>query len=490
LNRQETEQLIGSPEEPDAVSAAPVLTSELAAEAAAGRAVQPVIATGSLTRQLLTLALPMLGEQVLNFLVGWVDTYLAGTISKEATAAVGTAAYMAWFVTQGFILVSVGAAAIVSRSFGAREVPTANRAMNQAVLLALLLGALASAAGFAVATPAARLLLDEPEASAMCAMYLRLDSLGYAAACVTFVGTAVLRASGDARTPLRIMVFVNVVNALVAASLVFGWLGLPKLGVTGIVTGSVAARTFGGLLTLVVLSRGLHGLRLRLRAMRPDPTMLWRVLRIGLPAAADTSVMSVAQFLFIAVVAHSAFGALATVNFAAHVIAIRVEALSYLPAMAWGTAAATLVGQYLGARAPARAARVGHLAFVQAVSVVTCVGVCFFVFAGPIFDVMTSDPAVRDVGVPAFRFLAFAQPFICMSVVYLSAVKGAGDTRWPLVFSLICSLLVRVPVAWLGAAVLHGGLIGAWCGMWADNVSRSLFAVARFAHGGWARTRV
>jgi Na+-driven multidrug efflux pump len=97
---------------------------------------------------------------------------------------------------------------------------------------------------------------------------------------------------------------------------------------------------------------------------------------------------------------------------------------------------------------------------------------------------------VRASGIPAFRLIAFAQPFIGVSIIYMNALRGAGDTRWPMLFSLICGVGIRVPLAYLGAIVLEGGLIGAWCGMWGDNLVRAVLAGIRFTLGGWQKTRV
>lgn len=444
---------------------------------------------GPLGWQIFALALPMLGEQFFNSLVGMVDTWLAGQISKEAVAAVGTAAYMSWFINLGFTLVGVGAAAVVSRAAGAGDRATAILSLNQSIIMAVLIGAVMSVAAYTAAGPVAALLTRTPDATAMCVHYLRVDALGYSLASLTAVGTAVLRASGNARTPMLIMIGINVVNTGLSAALVFGWFGA-SLGVTGIVIGTVVARCIGGLATLAILLRGQRGLQLNRSALRPDLAAAWRMLRIGLPSAGEAAIMALAQMSFIAIIAHSASGAAGTANYAAHMIAMRVESLSYLPAFAWGTAAATVVGQYLGAGRPRAAARAGHLAALQGLCLTSVAGVLFFCCAAPIFALMTHEADVHAVGVPAFRIMAFAQPFIAVAIIYMNALRGAGDTRWPLLFSIFGGIGLRVPIAYIGAIVLHGGLIGAWCGMWADNVGRAAMGCGRFAHGGWQRVRV
>jgi MATE family multidrug resistance protein len=475
---------------PDAVVQAddsPVAAEEVACQLVpAGPRSLPA---GPVAWQVLALSLPMLGEQVLSFLVGMVDTYLAGTISKEATVAVGTAAYLGWFVTLAFTMVGVGAAALVSRSFGANDTGTANRALNQAMWLAVLLGVAVAVGTFACAPLLAGFLTRTPEALALCTGYLRIVALGYVLASINMVGGAVLRAAGDTVAPMNVMAAVNVANVVVSFGLVFGWFGI-RAGVAGIAIGTLAARSLGGLLMALLLIRGLRGLRVRTALLRPEAGTTWRILRVGLPAAADTTMMSLAQLAFIKIISHTGRGDAATANFAAHVIAMQMEAISYMPALAWGTAAATLVGQYLGARRPRLARRSGHVAALQAGALGALAGAAFFLLAELVYALMSNDPMVQDVGVPAFRLLAFAQPFLCMGIVYINALRGAGDTRTTTAISLVCGLLLRVPVAYLGGVVLAGGLIGAWCGMWADNVVRCLLALGRFVQGGWRRVRV
>jgi putative MATE family efflux protein len=444
---------------------------------------------GSINRQVFTLALPMLGEQFVNFLVGLVDTYLAGYVAKEATAAVGTGAYVGWFVALAFSLIAVGSIAVVARSFGARDLHTANRALNQAVLIALGMGLAASAAVFAGTPAIAAFLTQTPTAGAMFVTYLRIDALGYTLYSVVLIGGGVIRASGDTRTPMAIMIVVNIVNLFVSAALVFGWFAEP-MGVAGIAIGTLIARSLGGVLMTWTLIAGLRGLRLQLSRLRPDPHIIWRMLRVGLPAAADSAVMWAAQVAFIKIIAHTATGDAATANYAAHMIAVRMEAITYLPATAWMTAAATLVGQYLGARQPERAARAGHTAALQGGLLTTVVGIVFFLLAHQIYAAMSGDPQVRAVGSPAFRWLAFVQPLLGTGIIYMGALRGAGDTRWTMLFSLIGGLGLRVPLAYLGGIVLAGGLLGAWSGMIVDIIARFLMGSARFTHGGWKRVRV
>lgn len=442
--------------------------------------------TGPIPWQVLVLALPMLGEQVGNFMVGFVDTYLAGQVSKEATGAVGTAAYMGWFMSLAFTLVVAGASAIVARAFGARDAKLANRTLNQGFVLSVVVGIVVATVVGLFADQVALFLAQTDEAREAFALYLRVDAIGFAPFSVLLLCTGVMRAAGDTRTPMYIFLVINLINIVVSGWLVFG----QGMGVLGIAAGTVAARAVGGGLAVYKMRRGLREMALRKREMRPDVENLGRMLRIGGPAAADVSIMAVAQLLFIGIIARTAIGEAATANYAAHVIAMRMEALSFLPAVAWGTASATLCGQYLGARLDARARRAGFMAAGQAAIVTSGIGLLFFLLADWIYAMMSQDPLVREVGPPAFRIMAFVQPILGVAIVFIMSLRGVGDTRVTMVFSVIGGLLLRVPGAYIGGIVLEGGLIGAWCGMWADNIAKCIMGAARFAHGGWQRVRV
>lgn len=452
-------------------------------------AASSLLPAGSLASQLIWLALPMLGEQLLNFLVGLVDTLLAGQISKEATAAVGAANYLNWIVMLAFSLVGVGASALVSRALGAGDARTANRALHQAMILAAILGVGVCGVTFFLSPQFARFLTQTERAYGPTVEFSRIIAFTYVLGSINLIGSGVLRAAGDTRTPLTIMTVVNIVNVVGSLLLVRPEFGL-QWGVAGIATGALVARCVGGVLMLLVLANGRGLLRLRTSELRNDWDVMRRILRVGLPAAADTGVMSVAQLLFIRIIAQSDQGDAATANFAAHIIGVEMEAISYMPAFAWGTAAATLVGQYLGAGQPDRSARAGRIALLQgaALGLLNCT--IFVTCARPIFALMTNDPAVIEVGVPAFRLLGFAQPFLCTAIIAITALRGAGDTRTTAVMSIIGGLFLRVPVAYFGAIYLHGGLIGAWCGMWSDNLAKCALGVTRFLRGDWKRIRV
>lgn len=448
--------------------------------------------SGRVGSALAWLALPVLGEQFLHLLVGLVDTYLAGTVSADATAAIGLATTVIWLVNLLFSFVGTGATALVARHVGMGDAGKANHFTNQAVALVLALG-VAGALLIWMAAPLLPWLLDwSPEPARIATMYLRIDCWGYLVYSLTFIGAACWRGTGDTRTPLYVMAIVNGWNVVVASALRFGWGPLPELGVVGIPLGTVTARVLGGLIVVSLLIQGRSGLRLIRSEMRYRWDSVVRLLRVGIPAGVDGLLLWCGQFMFIKIISMLGSGDQQAVIIAAHFVGIRVEALSYLPAYAWATAAATMVGQSLGANLPQRALRSGHLAAVQGAAMCLGMSILYFVFAREIYAIFASEDFARvaAVGVPALRVLAFFQVPLALMIIYINALRGAGDTRWPLLFTAVGMLLVRLPLAYLFGVVLGGGLLGAWVGMFGDLTARALLSTIRFSRGRWVKTIV
>jgi putative MATE family efflux protein len=288
------------------------------------------------------------------------------------------------------------------------------------------------------------------------------------------------------------MCVVNAWNVIASASLRFGFGPLPEMGAVGIPLGTLSARILGGLIVLVLLRRGRSGLRLRGRDLKYRWSSIVRLLRVGVPAGLDGMLMWTCAIIFLRIISGLAAGEAQAATVAAHFVAMRVEALSYLPAFAWATAAATIVGQSLGAGMPERAMRAGHLAALQGAGMCFVMGILYFIFAPQIYWVFNSADYARvaAIGVPALRIEAFFQVPLGLMIIYTFALRGAGDTKWPLLFTFIGMAVVRLPLGYLGGIVLHGGLIGAWVGMFGDMTCRAILSTLRFSRGKWQRIRV
>lgn len=443
------------------------------------------LAAGTPMRQVLALAWPSVAEQTLVTLIGLVDAYIIGHLGAAALAAVGLGGQVLNLVAATFGAVGVGATALIARHIGAREPEEANRLAWQAVLLAVTIGLAAAGVGFSFAEPIITALGAAPDVVALGAGWLRVVSPAFVFIGVLLVGNAALRGSGDTRSPLAVMLVVNVVNVAVAWTLSRGLFGLPNLGVIGTGLGAASGQIIGALLVLARLLFGRGQLRLAWQAPRPDLARLRRILNIGLPAGAEQVMLQVALLNLAGVI--STFG---TAAYAAHSVGLRISALSFLPGWGFSIAATTLVGQQLGARNPEGARQSAYAAFWLAFSVMLVMGAILFVFEAPILRLFTDDPAVLAAGAIVLHMSAAQQPVLAASFVFSGALRGAGDTRTTMLITLTSVWGLRLLCAYLLGIVFGMGLLGAWLAIWLDFAFRSTMFYLRFRSGKWQTMRV
>lgn len=459
-------------------------------------------------RLVLFLAWPAWLQQFLNLLVSLSDRYLAGRVHGDtgvehaAQAAQTSAFYITWLISCYTVLVSVGSTAIVARMIGAGDRAGAVRTANQSIVLALILGLLGSGAALAGLPAMLRLLELHGAAAELAAAYFKPLFVLLVFQVIEAAGIACLVGAGDTRTGLVVLGCVAAINALLAWLFFHGLGPVPALGFAGIALGTALSHTLGALGILYVLARGRAGLQLELRLLTPDWTLLYRLLRVSIPAAADSLSVAMGQLWFLRIV-----NQLGDVAAAAHGIALGWEALGFLSGAAFGTAAMTLVSQNLGARRPNEAARSAWTAFYLGMGVMALMGVLFFAFAPAMFQLFCPQADQIDIvaaGVPVLRLVAFAMPALASCIIFTSALRGAGDTRVPVLFTWLGFFFVRIPLAyWLtrktidlnfvGLGIYAGwnlGLIGAWWAMLADIFVRGAFFLARFSSGRWRTMEV
>lgn len=439
----------------------------------------------SIERDVLRLALPATAEQLLSMMVGIVDTYLVGHLGSASLAAVGLAAQWIFLAATLFGAIATGSTALIARFIGGGEPDEANRVLRQSIILGLLVGATATVLGVALAGPALRLLGAEPDVAAMGEKYLRLVASILFLNNLMFIGNACLRGAGDTRTPMYVMAVVNVLNIVVAWSAINGHLGLPAMGVQGSAVGAAVAQGAGGILVLAVLLKGRGKLRLDLKGLRPDWELIRRVLRVGLPTGLEQLLFRTGLMLFARVLAE-----LGTVTYAANQVAINGWSLSFMPGFGFAVAATTLVGQSLGAGDPAMAERRGYVTYWIGAGIMTFIGLAFLLFPAQIMAFFTSDPEVIALGTRPLQMVGLFQPISAASMIFSGALRGAGDTRYPMVVTGVGIWLVRLPLAYLFALTFGWGLMGAWAAMALDMTLRGVLNVLRFRSGRWKTARV
>ncbi|NJL34782.1 MAG: MATE family efflux transporter [Chloroflexaceae bacterium] len=314
--------------------------------------------------------------------------------------------------------------------------------------------------------------------------YLLVVSTTIIPTSLLLVGIACLRGVGDTRTPLYVMLGTNVVNILLTWLLVSGNMGLPALGVVGAAIGTAIARGGGGLLILWLLLRGRSGLKLT-NPFQVDTAILRRLTNIGATKRGRNVCVHAALLVFVGFI-----NSLGTVAYAAHTAIINIESISFLPGFGYAFAASTLVGIGLGAQSPAKAEAYSHEAMRQGMVMMTLIGLTMIFFPEALLSLFVDDPAVIATGADSLRAAGMIQPVLAVGFILNGALRGAGDTKWPLISRLITAWGIRLPLAWLLVVELGMGLNGIWLTMCIDFTVQALLAMWRFASGRWKTIEV
>jgi putative MATE family efflux protein len=455
----------------------------------------------SLFVSLILLSIPVFAEHALHVVVGITDTYLANHLvpttgvsgaaldaahatNAAAGAAVGSIAYVLWFLGLVVAGIGTGATAIIARATGSRHKRLANQVAGQAILCAMISGLVLGVMLYCCAGPIAQVAHLPADATEYFQQYVRILSFGIPFAVVMFTANACLRGSGDTITPAVAMMTVDGVNFVLSVGLTYGMFYLPKLGFSGIAIGTCAAYIAGGVLQLIVLAWGRKNLKLYLHRLKPQWITIKRILRIGIPAGSEGIVWWIANFAVLSVV-----NTLGSVSATAHNLAIRVESFSFMSGFAVATAVATLVGQRLGAGKPDEARRAAWLGYAFGGGIMTSIGLTFILFSAQWASLFTDDPAVQSMTAQCLFATGFIQCGMAAAITFGSALRGAGDTVAAMLASLSSVIIFRC------AAVLVAGYIGftlgqIWIILSAELFIRGMLMMSRFMSGKWVHAKV
>ena len=450
-----------------------------------------IVASRGTLGPLVRLATPVVTEQLLVMMVMLVDVYLVGHYlpGQPELAAVGLMAYTMWLLTNVFELVCSGTTAVIARCFGSGELQNARGIANQSLIIGALLALVVMLIGkFATPTLVGWMRL-EGEAASLAVNYLDYIWPVMPLIMIERVGVACLRAAGKMTIVFAVMVVVNLVNVLVSTALVTGWQNFPELGWSGVAIGTAVAHVVGGVLIFFLLLGNYAGLGLSWKLLRPNREQIRRILNIGIPGGIDILSVIGCHFVFLAII--NDLGDLAS---AAHNVAVRLESMAYLPGAGIAVAAATMTGQLLGAGERARAARTLVVACLVGSVIMMAVGV-FFWFGGDALTAafLKSDEAdIAQKSAELLRIAALVMVPLALQMILTGGLRGAGDTRWPLLFTLIGMAGLRIPLAYVLSSpdYCDFGVTGAWWAMLVDMIVRCSLIVWRFRHGGWQRLEV
>ena len=450
------------------------------------------------------MAAPALAEEFLVLMVTWTDWFLASRYFVEdgdaTKAAMGLMAYLMWLIPTMFTVVGIGATALIARWVGSGNFTAARRVANQAYLIAGVFALAFMIATWYLGPQFIALMQLKDDAAEFANQYLRILTPMIPLIMCSQIGAACLRGAGDTVSGFLVKTVVVIVNILVSTLLVTGWGPLPQIGWQGIAIGTASGYAVGGSIIVGILVVGRARLQLRFRWMKPDAEILVKMFRIGLPGGFDFATLFFSQLLFLGII-----NSLGKASAAAHGLAVQIEACAFLPGAAFQVAAATMAGQFLGARSPKRATQSLLLCLYIGGAIMTVCGFCLYFFGIEIAAVFTgdsTDPTTINVA-QLLKIVSYALPSLGVVMILSGGFRGAGDTFWPFIITTIGFFLIRIPLAaylafgsfqipLLGLTIegLEWGVVGAWYAMVADLVVRSVLIGFRFVHGGWREIKI
>jgi putative MATE family efflux protein len=440
---------------------------------------------GSMGRAIFLLAVPMVLEMMMESLFGIINVFWVAHLGKEATATVGLTESMLTMVFGVAMGLSMATTATVARRIGEKDHQGASIAAVQSIILGVVASIPVGIVAIAFAPQLFRLMGASDAVIAGGAGYARIILGGNVVIMQLFLINAVFRGAGDASIAMRVLWIANVINIVLDPCLIFGLGPFPELGVTGSAIATTIGRGVGVAFQLWVLFSGRGRVKVDWNSVRINVEVMTKMVRISLGGMFQFLVATASWLGLVKIVA--VFGDAAI---AGYTIALRIIIFALLPSWGMSNAAATLVGQNLGAGKPARAERSVWVTGFANMCCLGLVAITFIAFAEPLIGIFTTDPAVVPYGVSCLRFISYGYIFYAYGMVMVQSFNGAGDTNTPTLINLCCYWLFQIPLAYSLAIPFGFGAKGVFV---AITISESVLAVVSvivFRRGKWKTREV
>ena len=440
----------------------------------------------SIPRQLVSLALPVIGLNILNVLALGVDTAMLGRIpdAEVALAGLGFATQLMFLLMVAMMGLTVGSVALVARAHGSGDPERVNHILIQSTQLTVILSIAVALLGNGIAGPLLALMGAGEASQAAGLAYLRPLLWGVVFSYLNILYAALLRGVGNTRLPFWVALVMNVLNALLNYGLILGNYGLPALGIQGAALGTLIAQATAVAIMVSVLASGrVAGVRMPLRPRPVDTPLARDLIRIGTPAALDMVVFN-AGFLSIV----GMLGRIDQLAVAAHGVGLRIQALAFVPGMSIGQATGAMVGNALGAGKPEEARAAARAAMVLCMVIMTSLGAIFIAAAEPmliLFDIQAGTP-LAGYSVTWIRLLGLTMPAVAIYIALVGVFQGSGATRISLRINLIATVL-QIPLSALLGFTLGLGTFGVWFAFPLALALKSVLGVRDYRRGAWAK---
>lgn len=434
---------------------------------------------------IISMAWPVMLEMASLTVTQVVDMMMVGRLGPAAIAAVGLSNIPIQYSIQLFNALSVGTTALVSRAVGGEKLQEGREILQQSIILSSCAAIFMGLVFLNWAPSVLGFFGPELDVLDLGSRYMRLMIPGFIAMFISLVIAAGLRGAGDTRTPMKINLVVNLLNVVGNYLLIFGPGPFPAMGVSGAGLATSLARTIGAGTLIFLIIYKHPNLRLKGLGMKVRFDLIKRILNIGLPASGEQLIMRLGQLFYERMVA-----SLGTAAYAAHQVALKAEAFSYMPGFGLAVATATIVGKNLGSGQPEEASAGAHESWKMGLAIMGTMGIIFFFFPQYLMRLFVDDPEIIQLGAGCLRIVAFAQLPMATHFIYSWGLRGAGETKSVFYSTAVATWAGRLLFGFIFIRILDLGLYGAWLAMVVDWLLRGAYVRLRFIRGQWKKIQV
>jgi putative MATE family efflux protein len=452
---------------------------------AAVKGEQQDFTSGSIGRAIFMLSVPMVLEMMMESVFFLVDAYFVSSLGANAIATVGLTESVLTLVYAIAIGLSMGATAIVARRVGEKDLPAAGRAAVQAIFLGVLVAALISVVGIIFPKEILTMMGGSPELVAEGYGYTQILLGGNVTIMLLFLINAVFRGAGDASVAMRVLILSNLLNIVLDPMFIFGWGEVPAFGVKGAAIATTIGRGTAVIFQLLILFFGWSRIKVGLRQFTFHAAVMWNLVKVSLGGIGQFIIGTSSWVFLMRIMAE--FG---SEVLAGYTIAIRVLMFTLMPSWGMSNAAATLVGQNLGASKPERAERSVWRTGKYNAWFMLGVSLFYLIFAEHIMGIFSDAEEVISYGALSLRVIAAGYVFYAYGMVIIQAFNGAGNTRTPTVINFFCFWLFQLPIAYVGAILWEKGPLAVLIAITLAEMLIAVIGILWFRKGRWKDVQV
>ncbi len=434
----------------------------------------------SIKRAILLLSVPMVLEMVMESLFAVVDVFFVSQISTNAVATVGLTESIITIVYALGIGLSMAATAMVARRIGEKKAEEASNTAVQAIFITLIISVVLGISGYIFGEEILMLMGGSSELIAEGKWYTKIMYGSSGIIMMLFLINGIFRGAGNAAIAMRALWISNILNMVLDPIFIFGWGPIPEMGVMGAAVATTIGRSVGVAYQITQLINNKGVIKIYLKYLKPNWQIIKRMIGIASGGVGQFLIESASWIFLIRII--SQFGSEAL---AGYTIALRIIIFTILPSFGISNAAATLVGQNLGAKQPERAEQSVWLAARYNAIFLFSVSIIFYIFTYEIVGLFTDVEAVKAEAIKAIRFICFGYLFFAFGMVVSHAFNGAGDTRTPSIINFVCFWLIQIPLSYVLANTLGFGTSGVYIAIVTSFSLLAVISIIWFKRGNW-----